>query len=88
MLGPLSPSAIKRALSPAPRGGGDAAEQQRRLTEHLRRNLGLASLRVTISTEQRTVVVQRRPQTRSLVVGQRALANKSFVTAEHTSGIY
>ena len=53
MLGPLSPSAIKRALSPAPRGAGDAAEQQRRLTEHLRRNLGLASLRVTISTEQR-----------------------------------
>ena len=29
------------------------AEEQRRLTEHLRRNLGLASLRVTISTEQR-----------------------------------
>ena len=53
LLGPLSPSAIKRALSPAPRRGGDAAEQQRRLTEHLRRNLGLASLRVTISTEQR-----------------------------------
>ena len=53
MLGPLSPSAIKRALSPAPRGAGSAAEEQRRLTEHLRRNLGLASLRVTISTEQR-----------------------------------
>ena len=58
VLRPLSPAALRRALSPAqPTRGTVAPSSQRdeasRRTEHLKRNLSLASLRVTISTEQR-----------------------------------